>query len=269
MNSKGKVILAGAGPGDPELITLKALNYIKTADVIITDRLVSKALFQYSKKDSLIIQLGKQRGNEASTSQEEINQNIIHYAREGKLVLRLKGGDVAIYSHVLEELKALVENEIPFEIIPGVTAASGASAYSGIPLTARGYASAVRFLAGYNSEEWRLETWKELAATEDTLVFYMSAENTAHVVQKLVQQGMDKEKKLAIVEQATTPRQRVRIYDLNEFVSGIQPVSTPALIIIGSVVSLHKEFKWVKDSVNEDSYFPPAGESKSLPDNAS
>jgi len=261
MSSKGKVILAGAGPGDPELITVKALKYIKLADVIITDRLVSNELFQWARKEATIIQLGKQRGNEASVSQEEINKNIVQYAQQGKLVLRLKGGDIAIYSHVLEELKVLVEHQIPFEIIPGVTAASGASAYSGIPLTARGYASAVRFLAGYNSEEWSDTTWKELSETEDTLVFYMSAENTSHVVQKLLKQGMTEEKKLAIIEQATTPKQRVRIFSLNEFITGIGPVSTPALVIIGKVVVLHDQFKWFADAVTPpDAYFPQAGE---------
>jgi uroporphyrin-III C-methyltransferase len=260
MKTKGKVILAGAGPGDPELITVKALNYIRQADVIITDRLVSTDLFQQAKKEAVVIQLGKQRGNDASVSQDEINKNIVHHALEGKLVLRLKGGDIAIYSHVLEELKALVEHQIPFEIVPGVTAASGASAYSGIPLTARGYASAVRFLAGYNSEEWSDTTWKELSETEDTLVFYMSAENTSHVVQKLLKHGMIEEKKLAIIEQATTPRQRVRIFSLNEFVAGIGPVSTPALVIIGKVVSLHDLFKWVANTATPAAYFPQAGE---------
>src|SRR4051812_34148673 len=105
MRTKGKVILAGAGPGDPELITVKALNYIKTADVIITDRLVSNELFQFAKKDAVIVQLGKQRGNDASVSQDKINENIVRYALQGKLVLRLKGGDIAIYSHASEELK--------------------------------------------------------------------------------------------------------------------------------------------------------------------
>ncbi len=253
MTKLGKVILAGAGPGDPELITVKALRLINSADVIITDRLVSNDLFQSARKDAIVIQLGKQRGNEASVSQDEINQKIVQYALQGNLVLRLKGGDIAIYSHVLEELKVLVENKIPFEIIPGV-------AYSGIPLTARGYASAVRFLAGYNSEEWRDHTWKELATTEDTLVFYMSAENTAHVVKRLLDQGMDEQKKLAIIEQATTPRQRVRIFSLTEFIEGIGSVSTPALVIIGKVVSLHEQFKWLENASSIDAYFPKAGE---------
>jgi len=254
--SKGKVILAGAGPGDPELVTLKTFRYIQQADVIITDRLVSPDLLNAARKDALVLQLGKQRGNEASVSQEEINESMVKYALDGKLVLRLKGGDVAIYSHVLEELKALVEHQIPFKIIPGVTAASGASAYSGIPLTARGYASAVRFLAGYNSEEWTDHTWKELAATEDTLVFYMSAENTLHVVEKLLKQGMDESKKLAIVEQATTPHQRVRIFSLSEFVKGIGSVTTPALVIIGKVVALHHQFKWIDNLSDAAAYFP-------------
>lgn len=134
--SKGKVILAGAGPGDPDLITVKAANYLQQADVVLTDRLVSKVILQrYVRPAARIIEVGKQCRRGVSTPQETINELIVEYAKEGKLVVRLKGGDVAFFSNVLDELEVLVTNKISYEIVPGVTAASGASAYAGIPLS--------------------------------------------------------------------------------------------------------------------------------------
>src|SRR5688572_19263650 len=143
----GKVTLAGAGPGDAELITVKLMKRLKEADVIITDRLVNPLIIkEHARKDAEVVFTGKQGYNEASVSQEEINSLIVRHANEGKTVLRLKGGDLAIFSNVLDELQTLVTNEIEYELIPGITAASGASSYSGIPLTARGYSQAVQFL---------------------------------------------------------------------------------------------------------------------------
>src|SRR5258706_6241835 len=144
--SAAKVVLAGAGPGDPDLITLKALRYIKAADVIIVDRLVDQSLLNHAKLGVKIFFVGKEGGNPCSFTQESINQLLVAEAQLGRLVLRLKGGDISFFSNVLSELETLVENNITYEIIPGVTAASGAAAYAGIPLTARGYSSSVRLL---------------------------------------------------------------------------------------------------------------------------
>ena len=173
----GKVILAGAGPGDPELLTLKALRYLQKAEVIITDRLVSNVILEeYANKEALILHVGKQCRKGASTPQSTINELIVDYALQGKLVVRLKGGDVSIFSNVLDELQALASNHIDYEIVPGVTAALGAAAYAGIPLTARDHASAVRFLTYYKMDVIDDGIWKDLASTDDTLVFYMSSD---------------------------------------------------------------------------------------------
>src|SRR5882672_10635488 len=164
--SYGKVILAGAGPGDPDLITLKALRYLRLADVVITDRLVSEELlYQHVKPGAKVIYVGKQAGQNASTPQDVINALLVEHASVNQLIVRLKGGDITFFSNVLDELKTLVEHGIPYELVPGVTAASGAAAYAGIPLTARGYSSAVRFLTYYRSVVCNEQSWKDLATT--------------------------------------------------------------------------------------------------------
>ena len=151
---KGKVILAGAGCGDPELITLKAVKYLQQADVVLTDRLVSKEILkEHVNKNAEIIYVGKQCRRGFSTPQKSINELLVQFALEGKLVLRLKGGDVSVFSNILDELEVMFANDIRYEIIPGVSAAMGAAAYTGIPLTARGYSTAIRLLTFYKSDE--------------------------------------------------------------------------------------------------------------------
>ena len=256
----GKVILAGAGPGDPELITLKAARYLQIADVILTDRLVSdEILKQWANPNAEVIYVGKQcrRGN--STPQETINQLIIEYATEGKLVVRLKGGDASVFSNILDELEAVHQNNIPFEIIPGVTAALGAAAYSGIPLTARGYTTAVRFLTYYKSDVLTDEYWKELANTSDTLVFYMSSETLDQVIEKLTQFNISSDCHVAVIEQATTPLQNIytsNIYNFSHNYKGQKFVS-PSLVIIGKVVTLNAQFNWINNSNSKEYYFNP------------
>jgi uroporphyrin-III C-methyltransferase/precorrin-2 dehydrogenase/sirohydrochlorin ferrochelatase/uroporphyrin-III C-methyltransferase len=255
---KGKVILMGAGPGDPELLTIKAFRILQTADVVLSDRLVSpEILSSYVSPNAEIVYVGKQCRRGASTPQATINELMVIYAEEGKLVVRLKGGDVSIFSNILDELETLVEHQIPYEIIPGVTAALGAAAYSGIPLTARDHATAVRFLTAYKSDVVADAYWKELAQTSDTLVFYMSSETLRNVVAKLVANGIDKEKELAVVEQATTPFQKVhtsRLYDYEEKL-GEKRFLSPTLVIIGKVVALHHQFAWLKGEEKSREYF--------------
>jgi uroporphyrin-III C-methyltransferase len=256
----GKVILTGAGPGDPELITMKAARYLREADVILTDRLVSdEILIQYVQPYTKIIHVGKQCRRGLSTSQETINNLLVQYALAGKLVVRLKGGDVSIFSNIMDELETLVSNNIPYEIVPGVTASLGAAAYAGIPLTARNYATSVRFLTYYKSDIVTDEYWKELAETNDTLVFYMSSETLPKVVEKLTENNIDKNKLLAIIEQATTPFQNVHITCLYEFEDKFkgQPFISPSLIIIGKVVALHERFAWLVNSSSDEYYFRP------------
>ena len=269
----GKVILAGAGCGDPELITLKAVRYLQQADVVLTDRLVSKDILkEHVNKSAEIIYVGKQCRRGFSTPQKSINELIVQFALEGKLVVRLKGGDVSLFSNILDELEALVANNIPYEIIPGVSAAMGAAAYTGIPLTARGYSTAVRFLTFYKSaalNELFLSTdspdgeridWKELAATNDTLVFYMSSETLDNVVNNLVNHHISDDKLLGVIEQATTPLQKVQIaslYDYHKTLKGKQ-FASPTLVIIGRVVALHERFAWLKNAEEVGEYFKPA-----------
>ena len=177
----------------------------------------------------------------------------------GKLVVRLKGGDVSIFSNILDELETLVAYNIPYEIIPGVTAALGAAAFAGIPLTARGYATAVRFLTSYKSDIIDDAYWQELASTDDTLVFYMSSETLSNVVEKLTTNHIDENKLLAVIEQATTPRQNVHITSLYDFENRFSSRSfiSPSLVIIGHVVSLHEKFKWIENSNSHEYYFKP------------
>lgn len=260
LQAKGKVILAGAGPGDPDLITVKAANYLQQADVVLTDRLVSKVILQrYVRPAAQIIEVGKQCRRGVSTPQETINELIVRYATEGKLVVRLKGGDVAFFSNVLDELEVLVANQISYEIVPGVTAASGASAYAGIPLTARNHATAVRFLTYYQSSVVSDDYWKELAATTDTLVFYMSSETLDGLVNHLIANKIAADTKMAVIEQATTTYQQVYTCGIYEYGEKLKDRSflSPSLIIVGKVVALQESFAWFSGSDLGEYYFKP------------
>lgn len=257
---KGKVILAAAGPGDPELVTVKVARYLGLADVVLTDRLVSEAILQqYVSDRAEIIAVGKQCRRGVSTSQKTINELLVEYALQGKLVVRLKGGDVSVFSNILDELEILKANEIDYEIVPGVTAALGAAAYAGIPLTARGYATAVRFLTYYKSDIVTEAYWKELSQTDDTLAFYMSSETLDTVIKKLKEYNIGAEKLIAVAEQATTPMQKIHISSFAEYEVKLKDKTflSPTLVIIGKVVGLHQQFAWLENSDSSDYYFKP------------
>lgn len=246
-SSIGKVILAGAGPGDAELITIKLQKRLAEADVIITDRLVNPDIISnYAKKDAEIIFAGKQGYNDKSFSQEEVTTFIIEHARQGKTVLRLKGGDVAFFSNILDELEALVKENILFEIIPGITAASGASAYAGIPLTARGYAQAVQVLTFNPNSYYSPESWKHLANTSDTLVFYMATKNITDLAELLLRFSRKPLTPMAVIEQATTVHQLLHTTTLKNCAADFagKQFSSPSLVIIGDVVKLNEQFNW-------------------------
>lgn len=256
----GKVIIAGAGPGDPDLITIKAMQRLAVADIILTDRLVSpEILSRYANPAASVIHVGKQCRHGHSTPQDTINELLVEHASEGKLVVRLKGGDVSVFANVLDELSVLTAHKIPFEIIPGITAATGAAAYSGIPLTARGYATAVRLLTYYKSDVLTDAYWQELASTDDTLVFYMSAEMLLPLVQQLTRFGIDPSKLLAVIEQATTPQQHIQVTSLYDLQFDVLPedLISPTLIIVGKVVGLHGEFSVHKNNKTRKPYFKP------------
>ena len=256
----GKVVIAGAGPGDPELITVKAARYLQQADVVLTDRLVSgEILDQYIRPNTELIYVGKECRKGNSTPQKSINELLVHFALEGKLVVRLKGGDVSIFANILDELTVLSANNIPYEIIPGITAATGAAAYAGIPLTARGYSTGVRFITAYKSDVVSPSYWNELAHTDDTIVLYMSSETLDDVVQNLMENNIGDDKLLAVIEQATTPYQHVYISSFKGYeykLKGHRFLS-PSLVVIGKVVALHEKFSWIKNNQVAKNYFNP------------
>jgi uroporphyrin-III C-methyltransferase/precorrin-2 dehydrogenase/sirohydrochlorin ferrochelatase/uroporphyrin-III C-methyltransferase len=253
---KGKVILAAAGPGDPDLITLKTAYYLGKADVILTDRLVSRdILTRFASPLAKIVEVGKQ-AKRKGTSQTEISRLLLEYAVKDNLVVRLKGGDVSIYSNILDELETLAAYQIPFEIVPGVTAALGASAYAGIPLTARGYSTGVRLLTYYKDDVISEKEWFDLANTQDTLVFYMSSHTLAELAAQLWESGMKGDKPVAVIEQATTECQRVFIKNIEQCIrEGNRDYVSPTLVIIGDVVKLHQQFNWFNPSASGKEYF--------------
>ncbi|AYZ12146.1 uroporphyrinogen-III C-methyltransferase [Chryseobacterium arthrosphaerae] len=253
-----KVYLIGAGPGNPELITVKAVKAISEADVILCDRLVSPEILEtYANDHTEVIYVGKECSKNASTPQSHINTLMVEYARQNKTIVRLKGGDVSIFSNILDELQALKRNHIPYEIIPGITAALGAAAFAAMPLTARGYSTSVRFLTYYKSEILDEDYWKELAATGDTLVFYMSKGNLTALVEKFNELGISGDKKIAVIEQATTPYQKVYTASFDDFNTrlGNKNFASPSLVVIGRVVNLHEEFSWLENAEQEGLYF--------------
>jgi uroporphyrin-III C-methyltransferase/precorrin-2 dehydrogenase/sirohydrochlorin ferrochelatase/uroporphyrin-III C-methyltransferase len=257
---KGKVVFVGAGPGDPELITVKAVRWLQKAEIVLADRLVSPQIIEdYVSHYAEVIPVGKQCGRGVSTPQSYINELLVKYAEQGKLVVRLKGGDVSIFSNILDELTVLAEKNIPYEIIPGITAATGIAAFSAIPLTARNHSKGVRFLTYYKSDVLSEDYWKELAQTDDTLVFYMSSETASEVVEKLTAHNISAEKLLAVVEQGTTPNQQITIVNLYEYSRTTidRKLASPSLLIIGKVVQLHQQFKWLENGLNTEEYFEP------------
>nr|WP_294903796.1 uroporphyrinogen-III C-methyltransferase [uncultured Lacibacter sp.] len=263
---KGKVILAGAGPGDAELITVKLQQRLTIADVIVMDRLVNPAIIQqHARKDAVIVLAGKQGFNDASFSQDEVTSVIYDYAMQGKTVLRLKGGDVAFFSNVLHELEMLKQYNIPYEIIPGISAAAGASAYAGMPLTARGYSQGVHFITFNPNSSYTKEQWRELAQTSDTLVCYMASNSLTALVDRLMEFGSSAQKPLAVIEQATTVYQQVHVTTLEQYQSDFfgKKFSSPSLVIVGDIVKLHAQFNWF-ETEGVGSVFQTLAQKKSL-----
>jgi uroporphyrin-III C-methyltransferase len=257
-NNFGKVYFIGSGPGDPELLTVKAARILSTADVVITDRLVSKEIIsRYVPADALIVPVGKQGGSNASTPQFEINDLIVQLSRVYRTVVRLKGGDVSLYSNILDELITVKEYGIAYEIVPGITAASGASAATGVPLTARKLATGVRMLTYYQDAAIPEEAWKHLASFDDTLVLYMSGAALPALVEKLLSAGADPSIPFLVVEQATTPNQHVHAFTLEEFGQNALKVEfqSPSLVIMGKVTTLYKQFAWLPNNNERKPFF--------------
>ncbi len=255
---KSKVYIIGAGPGDPNLLTIKAADILRKADVVITDRLVSKEILDaYVNKDALIIPVGKQSGSSASTSQKEINRLLVKMAERFDCVVRLKGGDVSIFSNIFDELQTLNQAHISYEIIPGISAISGAAAYTGIPLTARNFSTGVRILTYYESKAIDESLWKELATFKETLVFYMSANILYEAVDKLLKNDADENIPFVVVEQATTHSQHVFGFTLQSFILQHSALNfrSPSIIIMGKVAALYDGFSWLPNNSKRNSFF--------------
>ncbi|ORU91616.1 MAG: sirohydrochlorin ferrochelatase [Cycloclasticus sp. symbiont of Bathymodiolus heckerae] len=243
--AKGKVYLVGGGPGDPELLTLKALRILQQADIIVYDRLVSEGVLDLARRDADRIYVGKQRSDH-SVHQDDINTLLIKLAHEGKRVVRLKGGDPFMFGRGGEEIETLVDEGIPFEVVPGITAASGCASYSGIPLTHRDHAQSCMFVTGHLKDNTVNLDWDQLAKPNQTIVIYMGLIGLRQISEKLIQRNLPSNTPVALIQKGTTAEHRVIISDLQGIADKVDELKPkpPTLIIIGSVVSLHNKLNW-------------------------
>ena len=244
-NPVGEVYLVGAGPGDPDLLTFKAVRLMQQADVMVYDRLVSKPILDMANKKAERLYVGKEKDNHA-VPQDKINDLLVELALQGKRVLRLKGGDPFIFGRGGEEIEKLAENNIPFQVVPAVTAASGCSAYAGIPLTHRDYAQSVTFATGHLKDGSINLNWDQLTQKNHTIVFYMGLTGMSVISEQLQAHGMSGDMPAALVEQGTTRNQRVHIGTVASLPQLIidAGVRAPTLTIIGEVVKLHDKLHW-------------------------
>ena len=241
----GEVYLVGAGPGDPELLTFKALRLMQQADVVMYDALVSKEVMELCRRDAELIFVGKNRDNH-SVPQQNINQMLIDQAKKGRRVVRLKGGDPFIFGRGGEELQSLKAQGIPFQVVPGITAASACSTYAGIPLTHRDYSQSVTFVTGQQKNRSSELDYSLLARGEHTVVFYMGLHNLENICTKLIAAGQAADTPAAIVSRGTAIDQQVLVGTLETLVTlhAEKPLAAPALIIVGKVVLLQDQLKW-------------------------
>ena len=243
----GEVFLVGAGPGDPDLLTVKALRLLGKADVVLHDRLVSEPIMNLINEQAEVIHVGKARSNH-SVPQERINDMLVEYARAGKLVVRLKGGDPFIFGRGGEEIETLAEQGVRFQVVPGITAASGCSSYAGIPLTHRDYAQSVRFITGHLQNNTTNLPWQDFVQNRQTLVFYMGLVGLPIIAEQLVAHGMALEMPVALVSRGTTPEQVVVTGTLETISRKVEEsgVRAPTVIIVGEVVQLRSRLKWME-----------------------
>lgn len=244
-SAKGKVYLVGAGPGDVELLTVKALKIIQKADIVLHDALVSAEILACVRKDASLVHVGK-RANRHFVSQQRTNELMVEYASKGLTVVRLKGGDPFIFGRGGEELQFLNQHRVDFEVVPGITAAAGCAAYSGIPLTHRDYSQSLRFITGHEKQGQSSLDWNALAVDNQTLVFYMGLMKNQLIRDELIQHGLSYQTPVAVIEKGTTPEQRVvvgQLHQLPELVDNNQ-IQAPALIVVGQVVQLAEQLQW-------------------------
>ncbi|HAI97853.1 MAG TPA: uroporphyrinogen-III C-methyltransferase, partial [Methylococcaceae bacterium] len=241
----GKVYLVGGGPGDPELLTLKALRVLQQADIIIYDRLVSADVLNLARRDAERIYVGKKRSDH-SVPQENINALLLRYAKDGQRVVRLKGGDPFMFGRGGEEIETLIDDKVAFEVIPGITAASGCASYSGIPLTHRDHAQSCTFVTGHLKDNSVNLDWDQLAKPNQTLVIYMGLLGIRQISEKLIQRNLPSNTPVALIQKGTTHEHKVIISDLMDIADKVEQLKPkpPTLIIIGTVVSLHNKLNW-------------------------
>lgn len=246
----GEVALVGAGPGDPSLLTLKALQLMQQADVVLYDRLVSAEILDLVRRDADLISVGKHAGNHEVT-QSRTNEMLIEYARQGKKVVRLKGGDSFIFGRGGEELEELVEAGIAFQVVPGITAASGCSAYAGIPLTHRDYSQSVTFVTGHRKQGGKDLNWQALSVSNQTLVVYMGLIQASEIQTQLLRFGRSLDTPVALINKGTRSDQHVLIGKLSELVQLCACMQGPTLMIIGEVVNLASKLAWFNPETNQ------------------
>lgn len=245
MPGHGEVYLIGGGPGDPDLLTFKALRLMQQADVVVYDRLVSKEVLELVRRDAERIYAGKEKGEHA-IPQEGINDLLVRLAKEGKRVCRLKGGDPFIFGRGGEEIETLMDEGVPFQVVPGITAASGCATYSGFPLTHRDYSQSVTFVTGHLRDGTINLNWPALAQPKQTIVFYMGLHGVKTICEKLIANGLPVSTPAALIQQGTTRHHRTLIGNLQtlpEIVESNQ-VKAPTLIVVGEVVKLHEKLDW-------------------------
>lgn len=244
---QGMVYLVGAGPGDYKLISVKAMEYIKEADTIVYDRLADDRLLAYARPDAEMVYVGK-ASSAHTMQQEDINQLLVDKAKEGKIVVRLKGGDPFVFGRGGEEALKLVENGLPFEIVPGITSAVAVPAYAGIPVTHRGVATSFAVITGHEdpAKEQSGMRWDKLATAVDTLVFLMGVENLPHITDKLIEHGRPAATPAAVIRWGTKPEQRVLVTTVGQAARVVaeQGIKPPAIFIVGDVVNLRSQLAW-------------------------
>jgi uroporphyrin-III C-methyltransferase / precorrin-2 dehydrogenase / sirohydrochlorin ferrochelatase len=245
VKSQGEVFLVGGGPGDPDLLTFRALRLMQQCDVCVYDKLVSPEVMELVRRDAELIYVGKAR-DQHTMPQEEINELLARLALEGKRVLRLKGGDPFIFGRGGEEIETLMQHGVPFQVVPGITAANGVSSYAGIPLTHRDYAQACLFITGHLKDGSIDLDWDAVIRKNQTVVIYMGLVGLAEICKQLIQRGVSATMPIAVVQQGTTPRQRVVTGTLEDIAGKIEAakLKPPCLTIIGEVVLLRKTLNW-------------------------
>ena len=242
----GKVLLVGAGPGDPGLLTLKALRALNEADIILHDRLVDQAILDLARRDAEQVSVGKIPGEDHNATQARIHALMLEHAQQGKLVVRLKGGDAFVFGRGGEELEFLRAHHIPYEVVPGITAALACAAYAGIPLTHRDHAQSVRLITAHCRQDTMLEDWPGLAQSRQTLAFYMGVSQLNWLAEQLMTHGRAGQTPFAIIENGTRSNQRVLTGTLDSMAQLAQQhnIKAPSLLLIGEVTALATRLEW-------------------------